>query len=69
MSKVTKKCRPQSRKPFLLKEFSPDDGYSEANLADESLSDCLEFLIRTTPTTMPEWMNWKSHKEIEKEGE
>lgn len=53
MSKITKSHQEQ----FLLKEFSSDDDYSEINLADESLSDCLEFLIRTTPTTMPEWMN------------
>ena len=53
MDKITKSPREQ----FLLKEFSSDEDYSEINLADESLSDCLEFLIRTTPTTMPEWMN------------
>lgn len=27
------------------------------NFADESLADCLELMIRMTPTIMPEWMN------------
>jgi hypothetical protein len=30
---------------------------TEINLADESLADCLEIMIRMTPTSMPEWMN------------
>ncbi len=42
---------------IILKDSSPEDIYYEHNLSDESLSDCLEFLIRTTPTTMPEWMD------------
>lgn len=29
----------------------------DLNFADESLADCLEFLIRITPTSMPEWMD------------
>ncbi len=41
----------------ILNDIDPNDIYSEENLSDESLADCLEFLIRTTPTTMPEWMN------------
>lgn len=53
MNKITKDYQEQN----FLKEFYSDDIFSEQNLADESLSDCLEFLIRTTPTTMPEWMN------------
>ncbi|MBO4405287.1 MAG: hypothetical protein J5821_00995 [Alphaproteobacteria bacterium] len=57
MDKITKDFRKQFQKQFFPKKFSSDDSFSEANLADESLSDCLEFLIRTTPTTMPEWMN------------
>ena len=30
---------------------------TEINFSDESLADCLEFLIRTIPTDMPEWMD------------
>ncbi len=30
---------------------------TEINFSDESLADCLEFLIRITPTNMPEWMD------------
>ncbi len=57
MNEVTKNCRTQFQNQLLMKEFSSDNDYLGTNLADESLSDCLEFLIRTTPTTMPEWMN------------
>ena len=30
---------------------------NEDQYDDENLSDYLEYLIRVTPTTMPEWMN------------
>jgi len=33
------------------------DDESEINFSDESLADCLEFLIRIIPTDMPEWMD------------
>ncbi|MCR4623651.1 MAG: hypothetical protein K5780_03280 [Alphaproteobacteria bacterium] len=53
MGKIVK----NSSEKNILNDIDPNDIYSEENLSDESLSDCLEFLIRTTPTTMPEWMN------------
>ena len=53
MDKIAKNSSGQN----ILNDIDPNDVYSEENLSDESLSDCLEFLIRTTPTTMPEWMN------------
>lgn len=41
-------------KKYMGKNFEDE---IEINLADESLADCLEIMIRMTPTNMPEWMN------------
>ena len=51
------KVKTESSIKMLSKRLPSEDIYLDENLADESLSDCLEFLIRTTPTTTPEWMN------------
>lgn len=53
MDKIVKNSSEQN----IMNDIDFNDIYSEENLSDESLSDCLEFLIRMTPTTMPEWMN------------
>ena len=41
----------------MNKSFEDEFDDSDINFVDESLADCLEFLIRITPTKMPEWMN------------
>lgn len=44
-------------KKSMNENFEDNLDVVDINFADESLADCLELMIRITPTIMPEWMN------------